>query len=281
MEQSATSPERQISHSPDAENRIDPCVIERSDPQAEVWADGIGHRLYSLSKADTLPMHVLTMYTREISDGTGDVVEKETITGAGCLSPNVPSLQPQPVLDEVGTLYGDDLGGYEYTTGVHFCEMFQAWAEKQLMAATGYQLTPDGNHVRLGISIQDVEPQTKFGASDVEVFLNGLSNVSDVVDSVHSDPSFDTDWAICGEVAFSIVESWELRAVELHYCGPIPSMELSRVAALLWCSPVETQAEVADRLGKAESTVSEHVSRLEELMAGIEWFVMNRSNFNQ
>ena len=90
---------------------------------------------------------------------------------------------------------------------------------------------------------------------DVSDFVSGQSDVETAV-----------------SVACEQLEPWHLRAIVLEENSVLANKtQLAKTAALLEAG--HSQREIATKLGLAESTTSEHVSRLNDLLRKAQWTV--------
>lgn len=135
------------------------------------------------------------------------------------------------------------------------------------------------SHVEEGISI-DVE----YALSDV-----GIDDREGIAQDIAHDALFTAvkehrdSWRnphaeYMGRLVFDDCPEWHLRALELEQNSVLQKKwALAQVAALLEAG--KSQRAIADELGIAESTTSEHVARLRDLRAKAQWTIEHTEAF--
>jgi hypothetical protein len=266
---------------------LDPAVFDEAEPLIDTWVNGLGKRLYVLAGriGDHPPIHVLTSYERSIDNDTGEAVEVETVEGLGRLVPffhmgTDTRRATQTLIDDNPELW--DEGAVE-----HMHETFEYYLEDRLQELV--ETAPARNFVdihllskiRIGFD-EDLEAQKladrdrSFGKAEWEAYLWAVMEETTLIDDLYGE-GVEADRAYGFRPEFEDVPEWRLRAVENHHCGVWKNAPaLANLAALRESEEVSTQAEMAEELGKDESTISQQMADVDGWLARARWMCENR-----
>jgi hypothetical protein len=262
-------------------------VFYEAECVADAWKNTSGNRLYRLIErsGDHPAVFAFSEYTREIDGGAGEVIESETITNIGeiCFTLDIRSVGR--VADELST--GTSLVPPDIEAEViveEFIHSFTPYVENRIP-----ELIEDEPMLEFKLGKEILVPMNtteevnnlynrssnSISEAEWEAFFWALSKHTNLVRglNVHEFENADKAYAFIPNV--EPVPEWRVRAAENHLCGAFRNTPaLANVAALM--DVANTQVEIADELNRHESTISQQVSEVNDILERAEWMCKNR-----